>query len=371
MSPAARQPADRPPRRGVMDRLFRSALVLVPLGVVANIWWTWYATDHTVLAHLRRLPRQYLLLSLALALFPWITNATRMWLWGRFMGVPLSWRDNLGVTLGSELASSVVPTSSGTEVMRWGIFVQKGVPQGRAISIVTIGWLQDSLFFALAVPAAIVVSRAWELPVLRAVGRDARGRVGWIALLAAAALFGLWLAWKAVLIGSLGEAPRRTGLRWTARMRRRTARTRAEVREVREMVVRRGKALFVATWLITALQWCCRYSVVTAMAYFLAPQAHVDPVLFFLLQWVVFTALNFVPTPGASGGAEAAFVLVYSALLPAAVIGIATAGWRFLTFYLQLGLGSVIFTAMNLADARRAALQRRREQRPAGTGSLL
>jgi hypothetical protein len=81
----------------------------------------------------------------------------------------------------------------------------------------------------------------------------------------------------------------------------------------------------------------------------------------------VFTALNFVPTPGASGGAEAAFVLVYSALLPEAVIGIATSGWRFLTFYLQLGLGSVVFTAMNVADARRAALQRRRERRPAGT----
>jgi glycosyltransferase 2 family protein len=84
-------------------------------------------------------------------------------------------------------------------------------------------------------------------------------------------------------------------------------------------------------------------------------------VLFFFLQWVVFTALNFVPTPGASGGAEAAFVLVYSALLPASVIGIATAGWRFLTFYVQLALGSVIFTWLNLADARREALQRRRE----------
>ncbi|HEX6746040.1 MAG TPA: lysylphosphatidylglycerol synthase transmembrane domain-containing protein [Longimicrobium sp.] len=361
MSGRPAPPGDAPKRK-LFDRLFRSALVLVPLGVVANLWWTWYATDHSVFARLGTLPRQYLLLALALALFPWITNATRMWLWGRFMGVPLTWRDNLGVTLGGELASSVVPTSSGTEVMRWGIFVQKGVPQARAISIVTIGWLQDSLFFALAIPAAIVISRAWELPILRAIGRDARGKVALIALTAAAILFALWLLWKAVLIGSLGEAPRRRGLKWTARMRRRTGRTLAEVREVREMVVRRGKALFVLTWLITGIQWCCRYSVVTAMAYFLAPQAHVDPVLFFLLQWVVFTALNFVPTPGASGGAEAAFVLVYSALLPAAVIGIATAGWRFLTFYLQLGLGSVIFTGMNVADARRAVVRRRRER---------
>jgi len=346
-------------RRGVLDRLFRSALVLVPIGVLANVWWTWYATDHSVFVHLNRLPRQYLALALALGLAPWATNATRMWLWGRFLAVPLEWRDHLAVTLGSELASSVVPTSSGSEVMRWGIFVQKGVPQGKAISIVTLGWLQDSLFFALAVPAAVVLSRAWELPVLRAVGRQARGKVTLILVAAVAALFALRLLWGAVLIGTLGERPRRRGLRWTARLRRRVGKTLDDVRAVRRLVVERGKGLFLLTWLITALQWSCRYSVVTALAYFLAPQAHVDPVLFFLLQWVVFTALNFVPTPGASGGAEAAFVLVYSALLPASVIGIATAGWRFLTFYVQLALGSVIFASLNLADARRAALRRR------------
>jgi len=348
------------PRRRLLDRLFRSAVVLVPVGVLANLWWTWYATDHGVFGQLGRLPRQYLLLALALGLVPWITNTTRVWLWVRFMGVPLGWRDTLGVTLGAELAGSVVPTASGSEVMRWGMLVQKGVPQGKAISIVTLGWLQDSLFFALAIPAAVVLSRAWELPALRAVGSQARGRATLILVAAVAVLFALRLAWGAVLIGRLGEGPRRRGLRWTARTRRRLGRTLADVREVRRLVVARGKRLFLLIWLITAVQWSCRYSVVTALAYFLAPQAQVDPVLFFLLQWVVFTAMNFVPTPGASGGAEAAFVLVYSALLPASVIGIATAGWRFLTFYVQLALGAVIFTSLNVADARRASLLRRR-----------
>lgn len=359
MTAAAGAPARVP--GGLLDRLFRSALILVPIGVLANLWWTWYATDHSVFAELGTLPRRYLALALGLGLAPWATNATRMWLWARFMDVPLAWRDTLGVTLGSELASSVVPTSSGTEVMRWGILVRKGVPQGKAISIVTLGWIEDSAFFVLAIPVAIVLSRAWELPVLRVIGREARGKVTLILVVAAAVLFALRLAWGAVLIGTLGEVPRRRGLRWTARTRRRLGKTLADVREVRRLVVARGKRLFLLTWLITAVQWCCRYSVVTALAYFLAPQAHVDPVLFFLLQWVVFTALNFVPTPGASGGAEAAFVLVYSALLPASVIGIATAGWRFLTFYVQLALGSVIFTWLNLSDARRAALLRRQE----------
>jgi hypothetical protein len=32
--------------------------------------------------------------------------------------------------------------------------------------------------------------------------------------------------------------------------------------------------------------------------------------------------------------------------LPGRVIGLATSGWRFLTFYLQLGLAAVLFTVL-------------------------
>jgi hypothetical protein len=32
----------------------------------ANVWWSWYATDHSVFANLGSLPRQYLYLALVL-----------------------------------------------------------------------------------------------------------------------------------------------------------------------------------------------------------------------------------------------------------------------------------------------------------------
>lgn len=363
--------APPPPQSGfgrVLNRIFHTSLVLVPLGVLGNIWWTWYATGSKVWGRLEHLPREYLYLALVLGLVPWFTNATRMWLWSRFLGLTLSWRDNFGVTLGAELASSVVPTSSGTEVMRWGIFVQKGVPQAKAISIVTLCWVQDSLFFAIALPTAVVLSHAWNLPVLRTLGRDLRGKASFVPLAVVLLAIALRFAWVAVLRGRLGARAREWALEVHARVRRRLRKTLGDVRETRKLVLRHGMPLFLLTMAITAVQWSCRYSVVTAIAHFLAPHAHVDPVLFFLLQWVVFTAMSVVPTPGGSGGAEAAFVLVYSALLPDEVIGIATAGWRFLTFYVQLALGSVIFTAMNVHDARVAALRRRRERLAAGEG---
>ncbi|MBW3573139.1 MAG: flippase-like domain-containing protein [Gemmatimonadetes bacterium] len=351
-----------PPTAGLsrsFDRVLRTALFLVPFGVLGNLALSWFATDHDVLRNLGDLDRRWLYLALFLALFPWVTNTLRLLIWARFIGHRVSFRDMFRVTLGAELSSSVFPTSSGGEVFRWGMMVQKGISQGHAASIVTLGYIEDMLFFAVAIPLSIFISRAWELPVLRALGDQLRGQAVPVIATFALGILALRLLFKAVLRGYLGETLRRRGLRMAGRFKRRTRRTWHDFRSVHELVIQRGKSRFALAWMITAVQWTCRYSVVTALAYFLG--ARVDPVLFFLLQWVIFTAMMFIPTPGASGGAEAAFYLVYQALLPAGVIGIATAGWRLLTFYFQLALGSVIFLAFNIADARTRARLRREQ----------
>ena len=375
---SARPPRDGAPgetagetarKRGLsagLDRIFRTSLVLVPVGVLLNLALSWYATDHSVLRSLVDRPRGYLVLAMVLALVPWLTNALRLLVWTRFISYPIRFRDTFRITLGAELASSVFPTSSGGEVFRWGMMVQKGITKGQAASIVSLGYLEDLVFFAIALPTAVVVSNAWELPVLRAVGGQVRGQALLSVAAVVGALFALGLLWRMMLAGRLGVRPRRKGLRTTARFRRRLRRTWHDFREVWKLVVERGKTRFLLTFLITAVQWSCRYSVATAVAYFLG--ARPDPVLFFLLQWVIFTAMLFVPTPGASGGAEAAFYLVYSALLPQGMIGIATAGWRLLTFYFQLTLGSILFTALNVSEARGRARERRRGAAVEGEG---
>ncbi|HEX7240537.1 MAG TPA: lysylphosphatidylglycerol synthase transmembrane domain-containing protein [Longimicrobiaceae bacterium] len=333
-----------------LDRLFRFALVLIPFGVLWNLALSWATTDRSLLASLPALPRGYLLLAVVLGLVPWITHALRIWVWTRFIGTDLSFRDAMRIVLGGELGSSVLPTSSGGEIFRWGMMMQRGLSPGAAASVISLGHLEDSLFFLIALPAAAVLSSADRLPVLRSVGAQLRGNAAEALVIGAGVVLVLGtLAW-ATLAGRLGAGARRAGLRAAGRLRRRTRRAWRDARDVFALVAKRGKGRFALTMGITAVQWICRYSVVSALAAFLG--APVDPVLFFLLQWVVFTVMLFIPTPGASGGAEAAFYLVYSALLPGPVIGLMTAGWRILTFYFQLALGAVVFTLLNLADSR-------------------
>lgn len=333
-----------------LDRVFRLSLLLIPFGVVGNLVLSWAATDRSVLASLGEYPRGYLVLALVLGLVPWFTNALRIWIWTRFIGNALPYRDAFRITLGGELGSSVLPTSTGGEIIRWGMMLQKGLTPGTAASVVTLNQVEDTVFFLVALPLAAWLSSAWELPVLQRVAGELQEN----ALLALGAglavLFALRLLSRMLLVGSLGERPRRWGLRSVAQMRRRFRKAWEDAKRVYALVIRRGKGWFLLTTSLTAVQWICRYSVVSALAAFLG--ATVDPVLFFLLQWVVFTAMLFIPTPGAAGGAEAAFFLVYSALLPERIIGLMTAGWRLLTFYLQLALGALLFLALNVVEAR-------------------
>ena len=51
--------------------------------------------------------------------------------------------------------SAVSPTAVGGGFFKWGMLVQRGVSPGAAASITTFPTIEDAIFFALALPAAV------------------------------------------------------------------------------------------------------------------------------------------------------------------------------------------------------------------------
>jgi uncharacterized protein (TIRG00374 family) len=331
------------PRTGTAQRAFRIALLVLPVGVLGNIAYTWFATDRTLLASIGALPRAYLLAALALTLTPWITGTLRLLVWSRFLGHRIPLVDLLRMTLVVDLGSAVSPTAIGGEAFRWGMLVRHGVRPGEAATLALMPKLEDAAFFALALPVAIVWTAAWRLPVVVTSSRLLSDNV--LTVLGIATLIGIvaWLLARAALRGHAGHSARRTSVRWWGRARRRLRRTLHDARAAFALIAQRGKLRFALTFMLTTVHWVARYSVVSALALFL--DVPFDPVLFWLLQWVVFTMMSFVPTPGATGGAEIAFTAVYATLLPPGFVGLATAAWRTFTFYVPVGLAAVLFAA--------------------------
>ena len=149
------------------------------------------------------------------------------------------------------------------------------------------------------------------------------------------------MTWRLILGGGLGRRTRHRGLRLVARLKRPFRTFWSDAREVFKLIRYNGKAWFCLSILLTGSQWLARYSIVSAIVAFLGLPA--QPVLFWVLQWVVFTLSALIPTPGGAGGAEAAFFVLYSPFIPSSAMGLVTAGWRFFSFYLLLGLAAILY----------------------------
>lgn len=339
-------PETQPRLRG-FDKLFRTTLIIIPVGVLGNIAFSVAVTERSMLASLGQFPRGYLVLAMVLGLVPWLTNSLRLLMWTRFLGHRLSFRDAFQMTLAVDLGSAISPTAVGGSFFKWGMLVQRGVSPGAAASLTTFPIIEDGVFFAIAIPIAIYLTASWDLPVFVTLAGRFREHALIVLVVAAAIALLTWAAIRAILLGGLGSRTQRRGATFLTKLRRRVAKTWRDARGVFRLILLKGKWRFALSLSLTGIQWTARYSVISALAAFLG--ADVQPVLFWLLQWVVFTLMAMIPTPGATGGAEAAFFLLYSPFLPSRVIGLATAGWRFLTFYFQLGLAAILFFFLNAA----------------------
>jgi glycosyltransferase 2 family protein len=341
-----------PPAGSAAGRGFRVALLLLPIGVLANLAYTFLATDRALLAAVGGLPRGYLLAALALTLTPWLTGTLRLLVWTRFLRYRIPLRDLLRMTLVVDLGAAVSPTAIGGEAFKWGLLVRNGIKPGHAATLALLPKLEDAVFFfGIGLPFALVWSQAWRLPVVAQSARLLSENALTVVLAGAILLFVATALSRIALTGVAGSRFRRRGLRRVGRTRRRLRRTGRDARIAVALIARRGKSRFALTLLLTAVHWIARYSVIAALALFLG--VPFDPVLFWLLQWVVFTLMSFVPTPGATGGAEIAFTAVYAALLPAGFIGIATAAWRLFTFYVPVALAAVLFAILGRGPATR------------------
>jgi len=341
--------APRPTAKG-MDRIFRAMLFIVPLGVLGNIVFSLAITDRSLLMSVRDFPRAYLLVAVFLSLVPWLTNSLRLMIWTDFLDHRISMRDAFQITLAMDLGAAVSPTAVGGSLFKWGMLVQRGIRPGAAASITTLPTIEDGVFFAIALPLAIYFSASWNLPIFRELLERFEQNAIPVLLIAGAIASVSWLAVRLILGGGFGTRTQRRSLRLVGRVRRKLRATWADARQVFRLIARGGKARFALSFLLTSAQWIARYSVITALVAFLG--VPVQPVLFWVLQYVVFSLMALIPTPGAAGGAEASFFFIYSAFLPEAIIGLATAGWRFLTFYLQLGLAAIIFFLMRAREQR-------------------
>ena len=325
--------------------LLRAAAILIPLGVAAHIAFSLATADRALLASLADVPLASLALVIGFSAVPWFTQSLRMVIWTRFVGEPLTFGEALRIYAGGVLGSAVTPSAVGGGSIRWALALRRGVPAGKAAALFSVEGIEDVVFFAAALPAAVLLSAADESRAVREVTAELRDGLDspLIYVLAASVLLALaaWAALRLVLGDHLGPRARRRALRLAARIRRPFQRGWRDIRQTAALVARGGKSIFLLTLPLTAIQWAARYSVATVII--VALGGKLQPFLYWVLGWMTYALSSAAPTPGAAGAAEVTFALLHAPFVPATILGLTASIWRLALFYLPATVAALVY----------------------------
>lgn len=304
-------------------------LLLLPVYVAVNVAIALIFTDSGDLLRLRSFTLGFFLLALGFRLVPWFMKALRLWNWMHFLKHPFTFREGMRISMMSELGAAVSPTAIGGEPIKTGMLYRRGVSFGESASLTTIAAIEDLGFYLVGIPTAFWLTAAWNIPQVNNFLNQAFSNLRNIFL-----IVGGVVAVITLLTILVKKTPLLSGIRdrlrkfWT------------EFRRLYVHMIKRGKWRYLLNIVLAAIHWTARYSVVAMLTLSLGYE--IDFLRFFLLQWLVFTLMSVVPTPGATGGAEGLFLLLFRGVLPQQAIGTLLIGWRFIDFYFLTILALII-----------------------------
>jgi|GEM_PF-5275805 len=310
-----------------MEKIFKKVLWVFPFVVALNLIFAWLALDTSRLWPPLEMNLFWLGGALACALLPWLFHSWRLQLWTRRLRHPLSFRDALHITVGSDLGAAVSPTVMGGAPVRITLLLRHGLKGAQATFMAMESTVADVSFFGLTLGAALLYHLGKESALNTLTGKALAN--GPTLLLTALVL----LAGMALMARVLKRWPR---TRQAGRVVKRFFR---DIGHTFRHLWRQQRRLFIWSYLLNAAAWLARYLIVFFLIRALGLRGGLAETVY--LGWWVYMIMLFVPTPGAAFGAEATLFLTFRSLLPQATLGVFVMLWRVISYYAVL-LGAVI-----------------------------
>lgn len=324
-----------------LKRLLPRLLIILACATLVSAIFSAATINHQTWLGLKNFPIEYLLLGVLICILPWFTHTLRLWIWTNFLKLSFSIKEIFHITIAAEVTAAAMPTIIGGGGTRVAILMAKGTAPGIAASLGVLGTLEDLAFFIMALPLAVLLAPATfstnggylfsHLHELRFFQWSTQE-----VLLGIAAGLGIVLFIK-------NFAPRR----WRDKTQKILGTIGGWLRQSQstfQVLIARGKWRFALAVLLAALQWSSRYCLLGFLLWGLELAPNFLEI--FVTQWVVFTIMNLFPSPGATGGAEVTFALMYQSLIPQNLLGVLGAAWRVFTFTLPVALATVVLLTM-------------------------
>lgn len=335
-------------RKVQIQAILRKTLWFIPIGVLGHLIITGVTTEQQGWQAVRNFDSRFLILALLLGFVQWQTNTFRIIIWTRFLKYHFSYPDMLKLVIGSELGSAISPTALGGGYVKLGMLISKGLSSGQAASLMTLGTVEDAIFFSIVIPICLFLGETTDLPILGDLRIHLFEKVSTQlpALLISILVF--------ILFRNLLRLKWVRNLSLIMRIKSWFKHLAHDFVIVYRMIAMGGKWRLLTTVSLSGIQYICRYGIIMAVLSGFAIPYNVFQIFFF--QWAIYVLTILVPTPGGAGGAEIFFYFIFSSFVPSDIIGVLTTGWRFLSYYIQLTVGTVVFMILQIQDDKKGRL---------------
>jgi uncharacterized protein (TIRG00374 family) len=311
------------------ESILKKLFVIIPVSILFNFVFALIFTDLDILANLNKFNLSLLIMAIFLRLVPWLTKTIRLHNWLKLLDYDISFWQSLKITVTAELGSIVSPTMMGGEVLYADMLYRRGVSIGKAVSITSFAAVENFIFYILFIPLSLVLTPGLMENVTKSLAGIEKIQLLLIFFSAVIIFMIVLLVLKQFAFGQ--KIHNKIRKNWH------------EFKALYLHMAKKGKTTLIKNLFFTAIQWISRYSVITLLLISLGENLNFLKAMVF--QWMVFLIMHIVPTPGATGGAEGAFLIFYKNIISAESVGIALIGWRFIDYYL-LGIISIIILSI-------------------------
>ena len=316
-----------------LKKVFNRLFLFISLGIFAHLIFLLITTEKDILLQVWDIHLKYLLFIAILVMIPWLCHAARMYIWTRFLDAGITYGQALKCAVVTDLGASITPTLIGGGPIKIGMLINYKVSPTKAGIIVGLGTLEDIVFYSSGIALATFFIRDSIISIIDAV-------IGFlwenwyipVGLLIIATLI-FWLRQTGRMVGNLSiidKLPKnfkRETLKFLIAIRK----TFREAGQTFRFILRYGKLRFLLSFFLLLTQWFSKFSILAVILY--ALDIEVDMISIYIKQWLVWLTMIFIPTPGASGGAEASFFLLFGANIPTRMLTLVVSVWRFFTYY--------------------------------------
>lgn len=334
-------------------KIVNRLILFISLGVAAHILFLLYTTDQEILLQLGDIKFRYLIIIALLVLVPWAGHALRMNIWARFLKVKLNYRDALKIAVSTDLGAALTPTIIGGGPIKLGMLLNQGISASKAGIMIALGTLDDVVFYLTGIGFAFFFARESILKIFITLKDIIINN--WIISLVVVLLLALYILlrrsgiiqWRLSFLNILPVRIKRSAMRFMVATRNGIQ----ETKETVKFIIKEGKITFLISVTILYIQWFAKFSILTILL--LALNVNIEFVNIYLKQWLVWMTMMFIPTPGATGGAEASFFLLFGSSIPKEFLTLIVSTWRFFTYYFIMLSAVVIYQVATYLQYRK------------------